>query len=124
MNVEMIPKTVSDRRAIEEQFHDVKEILGACEQQVRNVWSSVGCWDLCGWLCCLVELECWDHTHEQLVDRSDRPWDNNNRRSSHNDRRRLIARKMLRKAFSTDLQTITDPEKIQAQLERLLAIAA
>lgn len=124
MSVEVILKTVSDRWAIEEHFHDVKEIWGAGEQQVRNVWSSVGCWNLCGWLYCLVELECWDHTHDQLVDRSDRPWDNNNRRPSHNDRRRLIARKMLRKSFFTDLQTNTDQENIQSQFERLLALAA
>jgi hypothetical protein len=36
MNVEMILKTISDRWAIEEYFHDVKEILGAGYQQVRN----------------------------------------------------------------------------------------
>jgi hypothetical protein len=71
-----------------------------------------------------VKIERWDPNYEQLVDWSDRPWDNNNRRPSHNDRRRLIARKMLRKSFFTDLQTITDPEKIQAQFERLLALAA
>jgi hypothetical protein len=54
---------------------DVKEVWGAGRQQVRNVWSSIGCWNLCGWIYSLVELECWDRNHEQLVDRSDRPWD-------------------------------------------------
>jgi DDE superfamily endonuclease len=48
MSVELILKTVSDRWAIEEHFHDVKEVWGAGKQQVRNVWSSVGCWNLCG----------------------------------------------------------------------------
>jgi hypothetical protein len=124
MSVEMILKTVSDRWAIEEQFHDVKEIWGAGEQQVRNVWSSIGCWNLCGWLYSLVELECWDYTSEQLVDRSDRPWDNPSRRPSHNDRRRLIARKMLREAFLGDLQTALDQSKIRDRFERLMALAA
>lgn len=124
MSVELILKTVSDRWAIEEHFHDVKEIWGAGEQQVRNLWSNIGCWNLCGWLYALVELECWDETSEQLVDRSDRPWDNPNRRPSHNDRRRLIARKMLRDAFLRDLQSDADQSKIRDRFERLLALAA
>jgi hypothetical protein len=96
MSVETILKAVSDRWAIEEQFHDVKEVWGAGQQQVRSVWSSIGCWNLCGWMYSLVELACWDRTHEQLVDRSDRPWDNVLRRPSHSDRRRQIRREMLR----------------------------
>src|SRR5690606_635432 len=60
MEVAMILKIVSDRWSIEEHFHDVKEIWGAGQQQVRNVWSSIGCWHLCGWLYAMVELECWD----------------------------------------------------------------
>lgn len=124
MSIEMILKTVSDRWAIEEHFHDVKEIWGAGEQQVRSVWSSIGCWNLCGWLYALVELECWDYMSEQLVDRSDRPWDNPTRRPSHSDRRRLIARKMLREAFLSDLQSAADLPKIRDRFERLLALAA
>ena len=65
MSVEAILKVVSDRWAIEELFHDVKEIWGAGKQQVRNVWSSIGCWNLCGWLYALVELECWDQDAKQ-----------------------------------------------------------
>jgi hypothetical protein len=124
MSVELILKTVSDRWAIEEHFHDVKEIWGAGEQQVRNLWSNIGCWNLCGWLYALVELECWDATSEQLVDRSDRPWDNPDRRPSHNDRRRIIAREMLRKAFLGDLQSTTDPSIIRHRFEWLMALAA
>ena len=63
-------------------------------------------------------------TSEQLVDRSDRPWDNPSRRPSHNDRRRQIARKMLREAFLSDLQTAADQSKIRDRFERLLALAA
>lgn len=123
MSVETILKIVSDRWSIEEHFHDVKEIWGAGQQQVRNVWSNIGCWHLCGWLYAMVELECWDERHEQLVDRSDRPWDNPTRRPSHQDRRRRIARKMLRETFLSDLQTGTDDTKIRDRLEQLLALA-
>ncbi len=97
---------------------------GAGEQQVRNVWSSLGCWNLCGWLYALVELESWDCSSEELVDRSDRPWDNPLRRPSHADRRRQIARKMLRAEFFTDQPAAPDKAKIHEQFERLLALAA
>ncbi len=123
MSVEAILKIVSDRWSIEEHFHDVKEIWGAGEQQVRNVWSSIGCWNLCGWLYALVELESWNEPSEQLVNRSDRPWDNPDRRPSHNDRRRRIARKMLCEAFLVDLPDATENTKIRDRIERLLALA-
>ena len=105
MSVEAILEAVSDRWAIEEQFHDVKEIWGAGEQQVRNLWSNIGCWNLCGWLYTLVELASWDQPAEQLVDRADRPWDNPARRPSHADRRRKIACRA----------TITSPDERQLE---------
>lgn len=124
MSVEAILKVVSDRWAIEEHFHDVKEIWGAGKQQVRNVWSSIGCWNLCGWLYALVELECWDQDAKQLVDRSDRPWDNPERRPSHADRRRKIAGEMLRNEFLKDLDPGPHDAKIRDTFERLLSLAA
>ena len=123
MSVETILKIVSDRWSIEEHFHDVKEIWGAGKQQVRNVWSSIGCWHVCGWLYAMVELESWDEPSQRLVDRSDRPWDNPDRRPSHNDRRRRIGRKMLSEAFLADLPDATDNAKIRDRIERLLALA-
>lgn len=123
MSVERILKTVSDRWSIEEHFHDVKEVWGAGQQQVRNVWSSVGCWHLCGWLYTMVELESWDETIEELVDRSDRPWDNAERRPSHQDRRRRIMREMLRRTFLSDLLSDTDEPKIRHRFDQLLALA-
>lgn len=124
MSVEAILREVSARWAIEEHFHDVKEIWGAGQQQVRSVWSSIGCWNLCGWLFGLVELASWDLPAEQLVDREDRPWDNPARRPSHADRRRRIAREMLRNEFLTDLPATADEAKIKEQFERLLSLAA
>ena len=72
----------------------------------------------------LVELECWDLTAEQLVDRSDRPWDNPSRRPSHADRRRRIAREMLRFEFLNDLPAAPNEAIIRDRFERLLALAA
>ena len=124
MSVEAILEAVSDRWAIEEQFQDVKEIWGAAEQQVRNVWSNIGCWNLCGWLYTLVELASWDQSADQLVDRTDRPWDNPERRPSHADRRRKITREMLRNEFLTDLPADLSHAEIKERLARILTIAA
>jgi len=123
MTAEQILRIVSDRWAIEEYFHDVKEIWGAGEQQVRNLWSNIGCWHICGWLYSLVELECWDLEAEELVDRRNRPWDNPNRRPSHADKRRYIARKMLRNQFLSDLPRHFENTKIRDHFETLLALA-
>ena len=37
-----ILEAVADRSAIEQNFHDLKEIEGAGQQQVRNFWANVG----------------------------------------------------------------------------------
>lgn len=47
---ESIVESVADRSAIEQNFHNVEEVHGAGEQQVRNVWCKVACWNLCLWL--------------------------------------------------------------------------
>ena len=68
-----ILEAAADRWAIEEHFHDVKEIWGAGQQQVRNVWSNIGCWHLNQWLHTLVELASWDESSATLVNRTARP---------------------------------------------------
>ena len=118
-----ILETVAARWAIEEHFHDVKEVWGAGQQQVRNIWSNIGCWNLNGWLCTLVELCCWDMPKSQLVDRSGRSWDNALRRPSHADRRRSISREMLRTQFQAALPRGPDKHKLQTLVETLIALA-
>jgi hypothetical protein len=124
MDVLEILETVADRWAIEEHFHDVKEVWGAGQQQVRNVWSNVGCWHLNTWLYTMVELACWDMPADELVDRRDRSWDNPARRPSHADRRRSIVRQMLEKHFLTDLPRGADRAKYRARIVDLLSLAA
>jgi hypothetical protein len=122
--VQKILETVADRWAIEEFFHDTKEVWGAGKQQVRNIWSNVGCWNMNSWLYTLVELASWESKVEDLVDRSDRPWDNATRRPSHADRRRSIVKEMLEKRFFNELQHSYDPNKIKSILEELFSLAA
>lgn len=124
MDAKLILETVAARWAIEECFHDLKEVWHAGEQQVRNVWSNMACWQMNCWMYCLVELESWDVLGEDLVDRSDRPWDNPNRRPSHADRRRAIRSKMLSKRFSKVLASDINHEKLKQLLDEILAIAA
>ena len=124
VSVQDILETIAARWAIEEHFHDVKEVWGAGQQQVRNVWSSIGCWHLTQWMYTLVELCAWQMTAAELVDRSDRPWDNPSRRPSHRDRRRVLARQMLRNEYSTTLPASADAKKMLPFFEQLIKLAA
>ena len=60
LSVASILETVADRSALEQVFHDVKEVHGAGQQQLRHVWANVGAWNLIGWWHTLVELWAWD----------------------------------------------------------------
>jgi len=117
-----ILEAVAARWAIEEHFHDVKEVWGAGQQQVRNVWSSIGCWHLNQWMYTLVELCCWDMSKSELADRRERSWDNPDRRPSHADRRRWISRKMLRKQFLAALPHAPDRRKFRRLFSILLSL--
>ena len=119
-----ILEAVAARWAIEEHFHDVKEVWGAGQQQVRNVWSNIACWHLNQWMYTLVELCCWDLEKSQLSDRSNRPWDNSDRRPSHADRRRSISREMLGKKFLAALPHSPDHHKLWTLFQNLIDLAA
>jgi hypothetical protein len=116
--------TVAARWAIEEHFHDVKEVWGAGQQQVRNVWSNIGCWHLNQWMYTMVELCTWDAAQADVIDRSDRPWDNPARRPSHADRRRAISREMLTKQFLAHLPKTLDKHKFRQPIQDLIRLAA
>ena len=60
----------------------------------------------------------------QLSDRSDRPWDNEDRRPSHADRRRSISREMLGKKFLAALPVSPNHRKLWTLFQDLLALAA
>jgi hypothetical protein len=122
--VREILEAVAARWAIEEHFHDVKEVWGAGQQQVRNIWSNIGCWNLNGWLYTLVELCSWDVDKSELTDRGDRPWDNPDRRPSHADRRRSIRREMLQKQFLAALPDDPHRHKLHTLIQDLIALAA
>jgi DDE superfamily endonuclease len=99
-SVESILKAVADRSAIEQDFHDLKEVHGAGQQQVRNLWCNMGVFHLNLWLHTLIELWAWQQPAKMLRDRSASPWDDPDRRPSHADRRNALRRECLRLAFS------------------------
>ncbi len=115
---------VSDRATIEQVFHDVKEIWGAGQQQLRHVYANVGAWHLNLWAATLVELWAWDRSEEELVNRSASPWDCEWRRPSHADRRKAMAREMLRAEITAASSGSGQTAKLKALAERLLALAA
>src|SRR5271163_2132498 len=45
-----IVEAFADRAAIEQDFHDVKEVWGAGQQQVRNIWTNVAVFNLNLWV--------------------------------------------------------------------------
>jgi len=72
----------------------------------------------------LVEVYCWDVHKSELSDRSDRPWDNEDRRPSHADRRRSISREKLGKQFLAALPRGRNHRKLRTLFEDLIALAA
>ena len=51
---------VANRFALETAFRDVKEIVGAGQQQVRHVWANVGAFHLCLWTFTMTEAWAWE----------------------------------------------------------------
>lgn len=119
-----ILEAFADRATIEQDFHDVKEVWGAGQQQVRNIWTNVAVFQLCLWMHTLVELWAWNRSHDELVDRSDSPWDDPQRRPSHANRHKALRQQIIEHELSTITTAWRLPRKILQLAERLMALAA
>ena len=117
-----ILEAVADRAAIEQVFHDVKEVHGAGQQQLRNVWANVGAWNLLLWLFTLIELWAWRRDESELIDRTARPWDGQPRRPSHADKRNALRRACLRQTFSPRRATHRLTRKIERLVNQLASL--
>jgi hypothetical protein len=117
-------ETFADRAAIEQDFHDVKEVWGAGQQQVRNIWTNVATFNLNLWVHTLVECWAWNKPAAELCDRSDSPWDDPDRRPSHADRRKALRRQTLHNEFSSLSAAHRLSSKIRSLYQRLLQLAA
>jgi hypothetical protein len=116
-------EAAADRNALEQVNKDVKEVWGAAEQQVRNVHSNEGCFNLNLWLHSMVEVWAWDKPQEQVVDRSASPWDHEPRRASHRDKRKALQREVLRQEIQAVLSEPPNPQRYRELAEQLLALA-
>ncbi len=122
-SVEEILATVADRFSLETTFRDCKEIVGAGQQQVRFVWANIGAFHICLWTFTMTEAWAWTRQEDELVDRSESPWDNPDRRPSHADKRRAWRRELLVEEIRTVLRSGVSEQKIRDIAERLLALA-
>jgi hypothetical protein len=120
--VEII-EAFADRATIEQDFHDVKEVWGAGQQQVRNIWTNLAVYHLNLWMHTLVELWSWKRPHGELCDRSRSPWDDADRRPSHADRRKALRRQIMEHELSTLAAAWRLPRKIIQLANRLMALA-
>ena len=123
LSVADILTAAADRFSIEQDFHDLKEVEGLGQQQVRNVWANVGAFHVSAWLHTLIELWAWDQPQEVICDRSDSPWDDPTRRPSHADRRKALRRLILRNELSAITARWSLPRKITQLARRLMALA-
>jgi hypothetical protein len=120
--VEII-EAFADRATIEQDFHDVKEVWGTGQQQVRNIWTNLAVYHLNLWMHTLVELWSWDRSHDVLCDRSLSPWDDADRRPSHADRRKALRRQIMQNELSTLAGLRRLPPKFLLLARRLMAMA-
>lgn len=111
-----ILEAVAARSAIEQDFHDLKEVEGLGQQQVRNIWANVAVYHLNLWAHTLVELWAWAKPKKELCDRKASPWDEPSRRPSHADKRKALQRHSLREAFSH----LGHGQRLTRKLQRLL----
>lgn len=116
---------VAERFSLEIAFRDLKEVVGAGQQQVRFVWASVGSFHLCLWTFTLTEAWAWERDADELVGhRSASPWDDRPRRPSHADKRRAWRREILAEEIDAVLRAGANDESIHDLAERLLNLAA
>ena len=119
-----ILETMADRGAIEQMFKDLKEVWGAGQQQVRNVYACIGAFAVNLVLYSVVEAWAWSRGRQALVDRERSPWDTEERRPSHADKRKALQREILREEISAVVGQRAERREFQNLLVRLLDQAA
>jgi DDE superfamily endonuclease len=119
-----ILEVMADRGAIEQTFKDVKEVWGAGQQQVRNVYASVGAFAVNLLWYSVVEAWAWARSEEELVDRCQSPWDTEERRPSHADKRKALQREILGEEMRAALGQGAEAQEFYALATRLLNWAA
>jgi hypothetical protein len=116
---------VADRFSLETGFRDLKQIVGAGQQQVRNLGANGGAFHLCLWTFTMTECWAWDRSEEERVEhRRSSPWDDQPRRPSHADKRRACRREFLVEEIKAVLPDAINRAEIRDLAQRLLDLAA
>jgi hypothetical protein len=119
-----ILEAVAARCAIEQNFHDLKEIEGVGRQQVRTLDANTGAFHLNLWVHTMVELWAWRQQAGVIRNRTDSPWDDADRRPSHADRCAGLRRATLKQTILETFGHGRQDRKIARQLYRLMKLAA
>ena len=107
--------------AVSVTFRDLKDVVGAGQQQVRRLRASVGAFHVGLWTFTMTEAWAWERENGGLVGhRTTSPWDDAARRPSHADKRRELLAGQIHAVLRPGL---TERE-IQAATEHLLDLAA
>ena len=122
--VTQILEAIADRAAVEQDFHDLKEVHGAGQQQVRHYGATIAAYHLTLWLHTLVEVWSWHQEQASLCDRRASPWDDPNRRPSHADRCKALRRSCIGMVIRGALGRARSLPKIHALVRRLLTLVA
>jgi DDE superfamily endonuclease len=117
--------SVAGRFSLEITFRDLKDVVGAGQQQVRLVRASVGAFHVCLWTFTMTEAWTWNRDEQGLVEhRSASPWDDETRRPGHADKRRAWRRELLGNEIRAALRVGATERELQSAAERLLNLAA
>jgi hypothetical protein len=119
-----ILETMADRGAIEQLFKDLKEVWGAGQQQVRNVYACIGAFAVNLTMYSVVEAWAWACPESELVDRERSPWDTEDRRPSHADKRKALQREILRHEIHAVVGRRAKRQEVQNLTQLLLDMAA
>ena len=105
---------------MEQIFHDLKEVQGAGQQQLRHLWANMGAYHLIAWWHTLIELWAWHKSQSQLCNRSDSPWDKAKRRPSHANRCQELRRKAMQEEYSSLPSVVGLRPKIRRFIQHLM----
>jgi DDE superfamily endonuclease len=124
LTAEQIVAGAAQRMVIEQDFHDLKEVEGLGQPQLRDIDANVGAVQATLWEFTLVELWAWEQPPEALGDRRASPWDDPRRRPSHADKRKALQRWCLRQEYLGVWHDQPLTPQMQEFIERLLERAA
>ena len=122
--VAQILEAVADRATIEQDFHDLKEVHGLGQQQLRHYYANIAAFHITAWLHTLVELWAWNQSKAKVCDRSASPWDDADRRPSHADRCNALRRVCLQQQIEAAHSGTPIRGKLKSLLRRLVGLIA